>query len=128
MNEKILIVEDEKKISHLLSINFMGENYIVETAFSGEEALKKIDKFNPDLVLLDVMLPNMSGWDVCRKIKQNQKHSKTLVIILTASSQKSDIEKAVMAGADGFYIKPFEIEVITKEIAEMFRERESGKK
>ncbi|MDD5687404.1 MAG: response regulator [Elusimicrobia bacterium] len=123
MNKKILIIEDEKKIIQLLKINFIGEGYEVEEANSGEEGLKKVNIFKPDLIILDVMLPQMSGWEVCKNIKNNPAYKDILVVILTASTQKSDMNKAVSAGADGFFGKPFEIDFITGKIKELFEKR-----
>lgn len=123
MNKKILIIEDEKKITQLLKVNFIGEGYDVDTASSGETGVKKIGVFKPDLIILDVMLPQMNGWEVCREIKNNPMYKNILVVILTASTQKSDREKAASAGADGFFGKPFEIDFITEKIRELLSKR-----
>ncbi|HAM39658.1 MAG: hypothetical protein A2474_07785 [Elusimicrobia bacterium RIFOXYC2_FULL_34_12] len=117
--KKILVIEDEKKINQLLSINFAGEGFQVDTATSGEQGLEKVDKFMPDIVILDVRLPLMDGWEVCRRIKGNHKYKDILVVMLTALTQKADMEKAKVFCADGFIGKPFEIDDIIKKIKDM---------
>ena len=84
MESKILIVEDEEIIRLGLKDNFELENYIVETASDGEEAIIKADEFKPDLVILDLMLPKKSGFEVCRVIRK--KHPHTFIIMLTAKT------------------------------------------
>lgn len=119
MDKKILIIEDEKKIAQLLKINFEGEGYYVDTASSGEEGLEKVAASKPDLVILDLKLLQMNGLDVCGKIKSDPEYKNIPVIVLTASSQKTDEKKSLEAGASGFFKKPFEINTVTKKINEM---------
>lgn len=119
MKKKILIIEDEPKICQFLSINFEGEGYEVETAYSGEEGLEKIEKSRPDLLLLDVKLPGISGWEVCGQIKNNPKYKDIIVVILSAFTQKSDKDKSTDFKADSFIAKPFEIDDVTKKIKQL---------
>lgn len=128
MAKKILIIEDERKISKLLKINFTSEGYEVDIAHTGEQGLDKIDSFKPDLIILDVMLPGMDGWEICKKIKSNPAYKKISVLILTASTQKADIEKSVTVKADGFLGKPFEIHFINEKIKDMIKHSCKGVK
>ncbi len=104
---KILIVEDEEIIRLGLQDNFELENYIVETAGDGEEAIAKADSFNPHLVVLDLMIPKKSGFEVCRVIRK--KHPKTFIIMLTAKTEETSKVAGLEMGADDYVTKPFSI-------------------
>ena len=127
MKGRILIVEDEPKISQLLAVNFTGTGYEVDTAASGEEGLEKVSSFKPDILMLDVKLPGISGWDVCKKIKTTPEYRDIAVIIVTASSQKSDMERSVNVRSDCFFSKPFEIELIMEKVAELLNRKKQKK-
>ena len=119
MKKKILIIEDEPKICQFLSINFEGEGYEVETAYSGEEGLEKIKTFKPNLLLLDIKLPGVSGWEVCEQIKKNPKYKDIIIVILSAFTQKLDKDKSTSYKVDDFIAKPFEIDDVTKKIKQL---------
>lgn len=104
MDKKVLIVEDEKPISDILRFNLEQEGYKVEAAFDGEEALKKVYQFQPDLMLLDVMLPKLDGFQVCRKIREN---FNIPIIMLTAKEEEVDKVLGLELGADDYITKPF---------------------
>lgn len=105
--EKILIVEDDKNISKLLKYNLEKEGYETKIAKSGELALKCLDKENFDLILLDIMLPKMDGFDVCRNIKQDKRLASIPIIMLTAKGQEIDKVVGFELGADDYVVKPF---------------------
>src|SRR5574344_858957 len=107
MENKILIVEDEEIISLGLQENFELENYIVETASEGEEAIAKADSFKPDLVILDLMIPKRSGFEVCRVIRK--KHPRCFIIMLTAKTEETSKVAGLEMGADDYVTKPFSI-------------------
>ncbi len=112
MNEKILIVEDEKPISDILKYNLTKEGYAVITAFDGEEALDKALFEDPSLILLDVMLPKLDGFQVCRKIREKMN---TPIIMLTAKEEEVDKVLGLELGADDYITKPFSMrEVIAR--------------
>ncbi len=112
MNEKILIVEDEKPISDILKYNLTKEGYQIITAFDGEEAFQKALVENPDLILLDVMLPKMDGFQVCRKVREKMT---TPIIMVTAKEEEVDKVLGLELGADDYVTKPFSIrEVIAR--------------
>lgn len=104
MNKKILIVEDEKPISDIIKFNLVKEGYDIDTAFDGEEALKKVYQFQPDLILLDVMLPKLDGFQVCRKIRESFNMP---IIMLTAKEEEVDKVLGFELGADDYITKPF---------------------
>ncbi len=105
-NAKILIVDDEEKNIKLFKGILFAENYQVVEAFSGEEALKQVNDLNPDLVLLDVMMPGISGFEVCRLLKQDEKTRSIPVVMVTALKEAEHRIKALEAGADDFLNKP----------------------
>ena len=104
---RILIVEDEEIIRLGLQDNFELENYEVETACDGEEAIAKTDSFQPHLILLDVMLPKKSGFEVCRFIRK--KHPECIIIMLTAKTEETSKVAGLDMGADDYVTKPFSI-------------------
>ena len=125
MQHKILIVEDEEIIRLGLQDNFELENYIVETACDGEEAIAKADSFMPDLVLLDLMIPKKSGFEVCRVIRK--KHPKTFIIMLTAKTEETSKVAGLEMGADDYVTKPFSIlELLARVKAFLRRSEVSG--
>ena len=110
---KILIVEDEKKIRELLKIYFTRENYEVSEAENGKRALEKMKNENFDIVLLDIYMPELDGYDTCREIR---KTSNIPVIILTALSDDESQLLAYETGADDFIVKPFKKDILLAKI------------
>lgn len=102
--KKILIVDDEKPISEIINFNLTKEGYEVHTAFDGEEALEQAAAVNPDLILLDLMLPKIDGLEVCRQIR---KTSDVPIIMLTAKDSEIDKVLGLELGADDYITKPF---------------------
>lgn len=104
MSKRVLVVDDEKPISDIIKFNLVKEGYDIETAFDGEEALKKVYQFQPDLILLDVMLPKLDGFQVCRKIREGFSMP---IIMLTAKEEEVDKVLGFELGADDYITKPF---------------------
>ena len=102
--KKILVVDDEKPISDIISFNLVNEGYAIEKASDGEQALEVFEKSQPDLVILDLMLPKMDGLEVCREIR---KQSAVPVIMLTAKDSEIDKVLGLELGADDYVTKPF---------------------
>src|SRR3989339_934214 len=104
---KILIVDDDNQIITFIKFILEKNSYSVVTANSGLQGLEVIHKEKPDLVLLDVMMPGLDGYEVCRRIKTNPETEHTPVIMLTALGMGEDFEKAVENGANWYIVKPF---------------------
>ncbi|MBM6830107.1 response regulator transcription factor [Anaerotignum lactatifermentans] len=104
MDKKVLIVDDEKNIVDIIAFNLKKEGYQVLTAADGEEGVKKTFEENPDLILLDIMMPKMDGYEACRKIRE-KKH--TPIIMLTARAEEVDKVLGLEMGADDYVTKPF---------------------
>ena len=117
-NEKILVVDDDKNICELLRLYLVKEGYGVTIANDGTAALQEFDKLHPDLVLLDVMMPGIDGWEVCRKIRQN---NQTPIIMLTAKGETYDKVLGLELGADDYIVKPFEAKEVTARIKAVLR-------
>lgn len=118
---KILIVEDEKSISEVVSAYAKREGLDTICAFDGIEALKLFDSEQPDLVILDLMLPKLNGEEVCRRIREK---SNTPVIMLTAKSSESDVVSGLDLGANDYVAKPFSPRVLMARIRAQLRPRE----
>lgn len=104
MNRKILIVDDEMPIAEILEFNLSKEGYEITCAHDGEEALRKVEEFQPDLILLDIMLPIKDGMEVCREVR---KKYDTPIIMLTAKDSEIDKVLGLELGADDYVTKPF---------------------
>ena len=117
-NEKILVVDDDKNICELLRLYLVKEGYNVTMVHDGAAALAEFDKLHPDLVLLDVMMPVMDGWEVCRKIRAKDN---TPIIMLTAKGETYDKVLGLELGADDYIVKPFDAKEVTARIKAVLR-------
>lgn len=110
----VLTVDDEPDIAFLTKIILQKEGYTVANASSGKDCIEKIKEDKPDIILMDVGLPDIDGWEVCKKIKKNAKTSSIPIVMFTARSSKEDISKSFeYAGAVGHLPRPFETETLT---------------
>ena len=114
----ILVVDDEKNIVQLLRLYLANEGYRVEAAYDGQEALDKIRSIQPDLVVLDLMMPGIDGWEVCRSLRRK---SDTPVIILTARGDDVDKVVGLELGADDYVTKPFNPRELTARVKAVLR-------
>ena len=114
----ILVVEDDEAIANLICVSLSAEGYRCTCARDGMEGADYIERQSFDLVLLDIMLPGMDGWSVCRKIREI---SKTPIIMLTARSQEMDKVTGLMTGADDYVTKPFSPAELTARVDALFR-------
>ena len=115
---KILVVDDEKKIVDIVTAYLIAQKFEVEVAYSGTEALTKFYKWHPNLVVLDLMLPDLDGNEVTRRIRQD---SKTPIIMLTAKSSDESIVNGLQSGADDYVVKPFSPRVVVERIKTVLR-------
>ena len=121
MSKKVLIVDDEVNI--VISLEFLMEQagYTVDVARSGDEALAKIAGFRPDLILLDVMLPGINGFDICQRIRQTSAWQHMKVVMLTAKGREVEITKGLALGADAYITKPFSTKALLAEVESQLR-------
>ena len=119
-NNKILIVDDDPFILDMYVIKFKEQGFQIDTATDGKMALEKIQTNNPDIVLLDVVMPKMDGFDVIKKIQENKIPRTFKILFLTNFGQKEDVERGMQLGADGYIIKahftPSEVVAKVKEV------------
>lgn len=116
--EKILVVDDEQKLAGMIQKFLHKEGYEVDTAFNGMEALDKVQIFDPDLIVLDLMLPGLSGEEVCQKIRHE---SELPVLMLTAKSKEEDKIEGFAYGADDYLVKPFSMGELIARIKAILR-------
>ena len=116
--KKILVVDDKPEVVELVTATLEGEGYQIICAFDGEEALEKINKERPDLVLLDVRMPKMTGLEVLAKAKKDPQTRDIPIIMLTAKGQEIDKDKGIRLGAEEYIIKPFSPSSLLRKIEE----------
>ena len=129
MAKKILAVDDEKNIIRLIEVNLMREGYQVVTAGDGKEALEKVAVEQPDLVVLDVMMPYLDGFEVLHELKKDPDTRDIPVIMLTAKAQDADVFNGYRSGADCYLTKPFnpkELNAFVKRIFDSFENDPGG--
>ena len=124
---KILVIDDEKDILLLLKYNLEQEGYIVKTVESGVEALKIVDKFSPQLILLDIMMPKLDGIETCIKLRSVKSLSNAYIIFLTAREEEYSEVAAFDAGADDYITKPIKPRALISRINSFFKRRFSKK-
>jgi DNA-binding response OmpR family regulator len=117
-SSKILVVDDDKNISELLRLYLEKEGFSVVAAYDGLEAVKKFEDSTPDLILLDIMLPGLDGWQVCREIR---KKSDKPVIMITAKGETFDKVLGLELGADDYIVKPFDTKEVVARIKAVLR-------
>jgi len=107
MAKKVLIADDEPNIVTSLEFLMTKSGYEVEVARNGEEALALVESFMPDLVLLDVMMPQRSGYDVCQKMRERAEWRHIKIVMLSAKGREAEVSKGLSLGADAYVTKPF---------------------
>ena len=119
MNLKVLVADDEPNIVISLEYLLKREGYTVLVAKDGQEALDAIALERPDLVLLDVMMPKKSGFEVCQAVRANEALQSTKILMLTAKGRDTDVAKGMALGADAYMTKPFATRELVQKVAEM---------
>ncbi|MDG2409074.1 MAG: response regulator [Pirellulales bacterium] len=120
---KILIADDNQPNVELLEAYLTGIDCSIEVARDGQETIDKVADFYPDVILLDVMMPKLSGFEVCRKLKDDPATSGIMILMVTALNELGDIERAVEAGTDDFLSKPVNRAELVKRIQNMLKIR-----
>lgn len=114
LNPKVLIVDDEDFFRRIVAMGFEREGFTVCQADNGEDGLSLARTELPDLILLDLVMPKLLGFEVCQALRSDTKFSRTAVIIMSAKSYKPDFDKAAELGADDYVVKPFEFQDLLK--------------
>jgi two-component system, OmpR family, phosphate regulon response regulator PhoB len=123
MSARILIVEDEEPLIMLLRYNLEAEGYIVDSATRGDEAELKIAEEMPDLVLLDWMIPSVSGIELCRRLRARAETAELPIIMLTARGEETERVRGLATGADDYIVKPFSVRELLARIRALLRRR-----
>lgn len=121
--DKLLLVEDERSLTDVLVYNLERDGYEVFVAHDGKDGLRKAQTILPDVVILDLMLPGMSGLDVCKELKSSNKTSSIPVLMLTSKSEESDQIVGFAVGADDYVTKPFSTKVLLQRIKALLRRK-----
>ena len=121
MTKRVLVIEDEPDLRSTLQFNLKSENYKVTTVSDGESALAEISKNIPDLILLDLMLPDMSGLEICKKIRGESFSDKVSIIMLTAKGEEVDRVVGFELGADDYVVKPFSVRELMLRVSSILK-------
>jgi two-component system alkaline phosphatase synthesis response regulator PhoP len=124
---RILLVDDEEDILEFLSYNLIKEGFKIKTASNGKSALKILEKFNPDLIILDVMMPEMDGIEVCESIRKNEKNDDVLILFLTARSEDYSELAGFSAGADDYITKPIKPRLLVSRVNAILKRKRKTK-
>ena len=130
MDEKrvrLLLVDDEPDLVQMVSVRLKAAGYEVSTAYDGQEALDKVKQAWPDLMILDLMLPKLDGYKVCRLLKFDERTKSIPILIFTARAQVEDVTLATECGADAYLTKPFEAKALLGKIQELLLAAGKGK-
>ena len=120
-NAKILLVDDEEDILEFLRYNLKKDDYVIETAMNGNEAIEKAYNFKPDLIILDVMMPDMDGIEVCNRLREDEQFNDTLITFLTAKSESFTQIAALDTGGDDYITKPIKPNVFKSRVKALLR-------
>jgi len=122
MGKKILIADDEPNIVVSLEFLMKQKGYVVKVVNDGEAALAAVGEFVPDLILLDVMMPRMSGYDVCQRVRENPAWQSIKIIMLSVKGRDIEVSKGIAVGADAYVTKPFSTKDLIEKVRAMLGE------
>jgi len=122
MGKKVLIADDEPNIVVSLEFLMKQKGYVVKVVNNGRDALAAVGEFAPDLVLLDVMMPLLSGYELCQKVRENPAWSGIRIIMLSAKGRDVEVTKGIAVGADAYVTKPFSTKELLAKVAELLGE------
>jgi DNA-binding response OmpR family regulator len=122
MAKRVLIADDEPNIVTSLEFLMRRRGYEVALARNGEEALAQVEAFRPDLVLLDVMMPLRSGYDVCRAMRERPEWGHIKIVVLSAKGREAEVSKGLSLGADAYVTKPFSSRELARRVGELLGE------
>lgn len=121
--EKILLVDDEIDFVEMTKVRLEANKYRVVPAYDGEEALEKVKTEKPDLIILDIMIPKIDGFNVCRKLKISEEYKDIPVIVLSAKFQPVDLRFGKAVGADAYLTKPLDSDMLLDKMKELLKNR-----
>jgi two-component system alkaline phosphatase synthesis response regulator PhoP len=121
VKNKILIADDNQPNVELLEAYLTDIDCEIDVAYDGEETMAKVTSFRPDVILLDIMMPKLSGFEVCKQLKDNSETSSIMILMVTALNELGDIERAVAAGTDDFLSKPVNKYALIKRVEGMLK-------
>jgi two-component system alkaline phosphatase synthesis response regulator PhoP len=119
MSKYVLVVDDEPSISRLIKMSLAVEGYDVRTVNSGFDAMEELEKEKPELLLLDIMMPGMNGFEVCAAIRKNPEFKAMKIVFLTAMGNPGDAQRGFALGGDDYIIKPFDPEELIVRVRDM---------
>jgi len=126
MSKKVLIVDDEQDMVFGLLMMFESNNFEVMVAFDGQEALNIARQSKPDIMILDLMLPKVDGYRVCRMLKFDEKYRKIPIVILTARTSAEEMKIGMDVGADAYIVKPFDQQVLMDKVKALLKQSGSS--
>ncbi len=121
--KRLLLVEDDPALQIIFASRLEVNGFDVIIASDGQMALAKARAENPDIILLDLMIPQINGFEVCRMLKFDDRYKRIPILVLSALSSQRDREKATQVGADGFFIKPFDMDLLLVKINDLIKKR-----
>ena len=121
MKTSILIIEDNEQNMYMLSYLLKKEDYEVTKAFNGKDGLELAKNIQPEIILIDIQLPDMDGYEICAKLRQANLKKTTTIIAVTSYAMEGDREKAIKAGADGYMEKPINTETFIAEMENIYK-------
>lgn len=121
MKTSILIIEDNEQNMYMLSYLLEKEDYEVTKAFNGKDGLELVQNIQPEIILVDIQLPDMDGYEICAKLRQSNLPKTTTIIAVTSYAMEGDREKAIKAGADGYIEKPINTETFIAEMENIYK-------
>ena len=121
---KILIADDNQANRELLEAYLAATDYVTDIAVDGQDTLVKVQSFKPDLILLDVMMPKLNGFEVCQKLRSDPATKRIMILMVTALNEAGDIERAVKAGTDDFVSKPVNKTELLKRVQFMLKHKD----
>jgi len=126
MAKTVLVIDDEPELAKLVDYNLTKAGYLVLTARDGESGLAAVRKHTPDLVVLDVMMPGLDGWEVCKRLRQEPSTAATPVLMLTAKAEEADRVLGLELGADDYLVKPFSVRELAARVKALLRRADSN--
>lgn len=117
--KKILVVDDETNFRRVIAIRLKAKGYSVIEAEDGKHGLEKIKNENPDLIILDLLMPNINGFELCKMLQSDEKYKSIPIIVVSALSKKNEEEWALNNGADAFFTKPFDWDILHGKIQDL---------